>query len=60
MPSTYRNRPTQLRSLSCCCRRGIRWVTVTRAMVTAMVTPWRCIQPGTECHIAKSNAEGGY
>ena len=39
MPSTYRNRPTQLRSLSCCCRRGIRWVTVTQAMVTGKVTP---------------------
>ncbi len=29
-------------------------------MVTAMVTPWRCIQMGTEYTIAESNAEGGH
>ena len=29
-------------------------------MVTAMVTPWRCIQTGTKYPIAESNAEGGH
>ena len=29
-------------------------------MVTAKVTPWRCIQSGTEYPIAESNAEGGH